>query len=147
MSCFTNIVLIFSVSFQFWLEGTVLTASAHIITAVIGSGVLSLAWAMAQLGWVAGPVILFLFSFITYFTSTLLTDCYRFPGPDSGKRNYSYMEVVRSHLGNKLLSYLTHIYWQYTHIQYLYESWSVLLVECEFKNILYISSFIFRESN
>ncbi|KAK4726232.1 hypothetical protein R3W88_031149 [Solanum pinnatisectum] len=79
--------------------GTVLTASAHIITAVIGSGVLSLAWAMAQLGWVAGPVILFLFSFITYFTSTLLADCYRFPGPGSGKRNYSYMEVVRSHLG------------------------------------------------
>uniref|UniRef100_A0A9I9CCV5 Amino acid transporter transmembrane domain-containing protein n=1 Tax=Cucumis melo TaxID=3656 RepID=A0A9I9CCV5_CUCME len=29
--------------------------SAHIITAVIGSGVLSLAWAIAQLGWVAGP--------------------------------------------------------------------------------------------
>ncbi|OIT22077.1 PREDICTED: amino acid permease 6-like [Nicotiana attenuata] len=79
--------------------GTVLTASAHIITAVIGSGVLSLAWAMAQLGWVAGPVILFIFSFITYFTSTLLADCYRSPGPISGKRNYSYMEVVRSHLG------------------------------------------------
>ncbi|PHT32414.1 Amino acid permease 1 [Capsicum baccatum] len=79
--------------------GTVLTASAHIITAVIGSGVLSLAWAMAQLGWVAGIVILFLFSFITYFTSTLLADCYRSPGPVAGKRNYSYMEVVRSHLG------------------------------------------------
>ncbi|KAL2553886.1 Transmembrane amino acid transporter domain-containing protein [Forsythia ovata] len=35
--------------------GTVWTASAHIITAVIGSGVLSLAWATAQLGWIAGP--------------------------------------------------------------------------------------------
>ncbi|CAA6668438.1 unnamed protein product [Spirodela intermedia] len=35
--------------------GTVWTASAHIITAVIGSGVLSLAWAIGQLGWVAGP--------------------------------------------------------------------------------------------
>ncbi|CAN1289705.1 Amino acid permease 6, partial [Linum perenne] len=34
--------------------GTWVTASAHIITAVIGSGVLSLAWAIAQLGWVAG---------------------------------------------------------------------------------------------
>ncbi|MCL7046262.1 hypothetical protein MKW94_005586, partial [Papaver nudicaule] len=33
--------------------GTLLTASAHIITAVIGSGVLSLAWAIAQLGWIA----------------------------------------------------------------------------------------------
>ncbi|MCD7445827.1 Amino acid permease 6 [Datura stramonium] len=79
--------------------GTVLTAGAHIITAVIGSGVLSLAWAMAQLGWVAGPIILLLFSFITYFTSTLLADCYRSPGPVTGKRNYSYTEAVRSHLG------------------------------------------------
>ncbi|KAK4348598.1 hypothetical protein RND71_031353 [Anisodus tanguticus] len=79
--------------------GTLLTASAHIITAVIGSGVLSLAWAIAQLGWVVGPVVLLVFSFITYFTSTLLADCYRSPGPISGKRNYTYMDVVRSHLG------------------------------------------------
>lgn len=77
-----------------------MTASAHIITAVIGSGVLSLAWSIAQLGWVAGPAILFAFSFITYFTSTLLADCYRSPGPVTGKRNYTYMDVVRSHLGN-----------------------------------------------
>ncbi|XP_059289492.1 amino acid permease 6-like [Lycium ferocissimum] len=79
--------------------GTLLTASAHIITAVIGSGVLSLAWAIAQLGWVVGPAVLFAFSFITYFTSTVLADCYRSPGPDSGERNYTYMDVVRSHLG------------------------------------------------
>ncbi|MCP8971452.1 amino acid transporter, partial [Ectobacillus sp. SYSU M60031] len=38
--------------------GTLVTASAHIITAVIGSGVLSLAWAIAQLGWVIGPAVL-----------------------------------------------------------------------------------------
>ncbi|KAL5052554.1 hypothetical protein RYX36_033236 [Vicia faba] len=31
-------------------SGNKWTASAHIITAVIGSGVLSLAWAIAQLG-------------------------------------------------------------------------------------------------
>ncbi|KAK0571714.1 hypothetical protein LWI29_020402 [Acer saccharum] len=31
--------------------GTMWTASAHIITAIVGSGVLSLAWSMAQLGW------------------------------------------------------------------------------------------------
>ncbi|KAA8538241.1 hypothetical protein F0562_027936 [Nyssa sinensis] len=79
--------------------GTVLTASAHIITAVIGSGVLSLAWAIAQLGWVAGPAVLMAFSFITYFTSTLLADGYRSPGPVAGKRNYTYMDVVRAHLG------------------------------------------------
>ena len=52
--------------------GSVWTASAHIITAVIGSGVLSLAWATAQLGWLAGPVVMLLFSAVTYFTSSLL---------------------------------------------------------------------------
>ncbi|KAG9440071.1 hypothetical protein H6P81_020236 [Aristolochia fimbriata] len=79
--------------------GTVWTASAHIITAVIGSGVLSLAWANAQLGWVAGPFALFAFSLITWFMSTLLADCYRSPDPVTGKRNYTYMEVVRASLG------------------------------------------------
>ncbi|PKI46964.1 hypothetical protein CRG98_032663 [Punica granatum] len=78
--------------------GTLVTASAHIITAVIGSGVLSLAWAIAQLGWAAGPPVLMVFSFITYFTSTLLADCYRSPDPVTGKRNYTYMDVVRANL-------------------------------------------------
>ncbi|KAJ4965742.1 hypothetical protein NE237_017591 [Protea cynaroides] len=77
-------------------KGTVWTASAHIITAVIGSGVLSLAWAVAQLGWIAGPTVMFLFSFVTYYTSALLADCYR---SDDGKRNYTYMEAVQSNLG------------------------------------------------
>lgn len=77
--------------------GSVWTASAHIITAVIGSGVLSLAWATAQLGWIAGPTVLFLFSFVTYYTSCLLASCYR---SDDGKRNYTYMEAVQANLGN-----------------------------------------------
>ncbi|XP_073279248.1 amino acid permease 3-like [Primulina huaijiensis] len=79
--------------------GNVWTASAHIITAVIGSGVLSLAWAIAQLGWVAGPTVMFLFSFVIYYTSTLLADCYRSGDPLFGKRNYTYMDAVRSNLG------------------------------------------------
>ncbi|KAL8482221.1 hypothetical protein ACS0TY_028394 [Phlomoides rotata] len=79
--------------------GNVWTASAHIITAVIGSGVLSLAWATAQLGWIAGPTVLFLFSFVTYYTSSLLATCYRTGDPDTGKRNYTYMDAVRSNLG------------------------------------------------
>lgn len=76
-----------------------MTTSAHIITAVIGSGVLSLAWATAQLGWIAGPVALVAFSVITWFTSLLLADCYRAP---DGSRNYTYMDAVRSHLGKSL---------------------------------------------
>ncbi|EFH65399.1 hypothetical protein ARALYDRAFT_476902 [Arabidopsis lyrata subsp. lyrata] len=79
--------------------GSVWTASAHIITAVIGSGVLSLAWATAQLGWLAGPVVMLLFSAVTYFTSSLLAACYRSGNPISGKRNYTYMDAVRSNLG------------------------------------------------
>jgi hypothetical protein len=76
--------------------GTVWTASSHIITAVIGSGVLSLAWSIAQLGWVAGPVVMLLFAFVTYYTATLLAQCYRTGHPETGKRNYTYMDAVRS---------------------------------------------------
>ncbi|XP_027941591.1 amino acid permease 3-like [Vigna unguiculata] len=79
--------------------GTVWTSSAHIITAVIGSGVLSLAWAIAQLGWVAGPAIMILFSAVTYYTSILLAACYRTGDQVNGKRNYTYTQAVRSYLG------------------------------------------------
>jgi hypothetical protein len=65
--------------------GTVWTASAHIITAVIGSGVLSLAWAIAQLGWAAGPAVMLLFAGVIYYTSTLLAECYRTGGPGDGE--------------------------------------------------------------
>lgn len=76
------------------------TASAHIITAVIGFEALSLPWAIAQLGWIAGPTVMFLFSFVTYYTSALLASCYRSGDPDTGKRNYTYMDAVRANLGN-----------------------------------------------
>ncbi|ONK77439.1 uncharacterized protein A4U43_C02F6540 [Asparagus officinalis] len=79
--------------------GTVWTASAHIITAVIGSGVLSLAWAIAQLGWVAGPFVMILFAFVIYYTSSLLADCYRSGDLVTGKRNYTYMDAVHANLG------------------------------------------------
>eukprot|EP00261_Vitis_vinifera_P018269 XP_010648286.1 PREDICTED: amino acid permease 8 isoform X2 [Vitis vinifera] len=76
------------------------TASAHIITAVIGSGVLSLAWCVAQLGWVVGVATLLIFACITLYTSNLLAECYRSPG--TGKRNYTYMNVVKANLGGRM---------------------------------------------
>lgn len=79
------------------IAGTLVTTVAHIITTLIGSGVLSLAWAVAQLGWIAGTISLVTFSLITLFTSHLLADCYR---AQSGKRSYSYMDAVKSKLGN-----------------------------------------------
>lgn len=81
--------------------GNLWTASAHIVTAVIGSGVLSLAWSIAKLGWIAGPLILLGFAFVTYYTSLLLADCYRCPDPVTGKRSYNYMSAVRAHLGGR----------------------------------------------
>uniref|UniRef100_J3L8Q7 Amino acid transporter transmembrane domain-containing protein n=1 Tax=Oryza brachyantha TaxID=4533 RepID=J3L8Q7_ORYBR len=79
--------------------GTVWTAASHIITAVIGSGVLSLAWAIAQLGWVVGPAVMLLFALVIYFTSNLLADCYRTGDPATGRRNYTYMDAVKANLG------------------------------------------------
>ncbi|CAI0395099.1 unnamed protein product, partial [Linum tenue] len=72
--------------------------STHIITAVIGSGVLSLAWSIAQLGWVVGLASLIGFSLITLFASFLLADAYRHP---DGRRNYTYLDAVRAHLGGR----------------------------------------------
>ncbi|KAH1140075.1 hypothetical protein AAZX31_10G242600 [Glycine max] len=82
-------------------RGTWLTATSHIVTAVIGSGVLSLAWAVAQLGWIAGPAILTIFSVITVFTSSLLSDCYRYPDSVHGTRNHNYREMVKNILGGR----------------------------------------------
>ncbi|KAL9230355.1 hypothetical protein vseg_005718 [Gypsophila vaccaria] len=79
--------------------GTVWSASAHIITAIIGSGVLSLAWGTAQLGWIGGVATLVIFSCITLYTSNLLADCYRSPDPVTGKRNPTYTDEVQANLG------------------------------------------------
>ena len=80
------------------MTGTVWTATTHAITAVIGSGVLALPWSVAQMGWVLGHIALIGCAYITYFTACLLSDCYRSPDPVHGKRNYTYMDAVRSYL-------------------------------------------------
>ncbi|XP_037404092.1 amino acid permease 4-like [Triticum dicoccoides] len=80
-------------------SGTVWTASAHIITAVIGSGLLALPWASAQLGWVVYPVMVLLFACIICYTSALLSDCYRSGDPSHGERNCTYIDSVKASLG------------------------------------------------
>uniref|UniRef100_A0A5B7BHL4 Putative amino acid permease 7 n=1 Tax=Davidia involucrata TaxID=16924 RepID=A0A5B7BHL4_DAVIN len=82
--------------------GNIWTALAHIITGVIGSGVLSLAWSMAQLGWIAGPLSILFFASITLVSTFLLCNCYIFHHPEHGPtRNHSYLEAVQMILGNK----------------------------------------------
>ncbi|KAJ9672505.1 hypothetical protein PVL29_025923 [Vitis rotundifolia] len=82
--------------------GNLWTAFAHIITGVIGSGVLSLAWCVAQLGWIAGPVSMLLFALVTLLSTFLLCDSYRSPDPECGPgRNRSYLEAVHMNLGSR----------------------------------------------
>ncbi|CAL5054626.1 unnamed protein product [Urochloa decumbens] len=82
--------------------GTVWTAMAHIITAVIGSGVLSLAWSVAQLGWAGGPAAMVFFAGVTAVQSSLIADCYISHDPERGVvRNRSYVDAVRLYLGEK----------------------------------------------
>ncbi|GMH10716.1 hypothetical protein Nepgr_012557 [Nepenthes gracilis] len=82
--------------------GNLWTAVAHIITGVIGSGVLSLAWCMAQLGWIAGPLCMLVFAVVTLVSTFLLCDCYMSPDPESGpNRHRSYLEAVQVKLGDK----------------------------------------------
>ncbi|PSC69282.1 Amino acid permease 2 isoform A [Micractinium conductrix] len=75
--------------------GTTLTATAHIITAVIGAGVLALPNAVAMLGWVAGPLCIVLFGVLTQICSVLLAQCYI----TGGKINRTYSECVAACFG------------------------------------------------
>ncbi|XP_026427481.1 probable amino acid permease 7 [Papaver somniferum] len=89
---------------HFKRTGSYWTAIAHVITAVIGSGVLSLAWSTAQLGWIAGPIALLSLAGITVVSVFLLSDCYRSPDPEFGViRNGSYTKAVKFYLGKKSL--------------------------------------------
>ncbi|KAL2483752.1 putative amino acid permease 7 [Forsythia ovata] len=83
-------------------SGNVWTALAHIITAVIGSGVLSLAWSMSQLGWIAAPLTMMAFASVTLTSAMFLIECYKSPDPDYGPAiNGSYLDAVRTILGKK----------------------------------------------
>lgn len=85
--------------------GSLTTAVAHIITGVIGAGVLSLPWSVAQLGWIAGPVLLtVVFPAVTFVSAFMMSDCYRYPDPEVGHlRIRSYSEAVKLHLGSYTL--------------------------------------------
>ncbi|CAI9088133.1 OLC1v1022379C1 [Oldenlandia corymbosa var. corymbosa] len=82
--------------------GTVWTATAHIITGVIGAGVLSLAWSTAQLGWIAGPLSMIVFAVITLISTLLLIECYMSHDSEAGLiRHRSLTGVVKYYLGEK----------------------------------------------
>lgn len=77
--------------------GTAVTATLHIITAMIGSGVLQTPHSMAQLGWVAGPAALLLFYAIQLTFARLLAACFEV----GGKQHPRYAEAVAHVLGRR----------------------------------------------
>lgn len=76
-------------------SGNTWTAFGHIITAVIGAGVLALPYAMASLGWILGAICFVLFAWITVFTGQLLADLYIV----DGVRQRTFPQMVRTVLG------------------------------------------------
>ncbi|KAL5700899.1 hypothetical protein ACHQM5_026298 [Ranunculus cassubicifolius] len=53
-------------------ERQVWIATGHVITTTIWSGVLALPWTVTQLDWIIGPIALFSFAAISYYTSLSL---------------------------------------------------------------------------
>lgn len=61
------------------------------------SGIIALPRAIARLGWIAGPILLVVFLFITILTMWLLVDVYEVNGVENGR----YHLAVRNVLGNR----------------------------------------------
>uniref|UniRef100_A0A383V4H3 Amino acid transporter transmembrane domain-containing protein n=1 Tax=Tetradesmus obliquus TaxID=3088 RepID=A0A383V4H3_TETOB len=72
-----------------------LLATAHIVTAIIGAGVLGLPYALSWLGWVGGIFILLLFYVITLWSSLMLAECHE----TNGVKHPTYRAAVLHVLG------------------------------------------------
>jgi amino acid permease len=64
----------------------------HLITVIIGAGVLSLPKAFSLLGWLFGPVLLIFFGVVSLWTSNMLSMVYEV----DGKKN----RTVSTHASN-----------------------------------------------
>ncbi|XLR56950.1 hypothetical protein HN51_011251 [Arachis hypogaea] len=122
--------------------GTAWMAVAHIVTGVIGSGVLSLAWSIGQLGWIAGPFSILIIASFTLISSFLLSNTYRSPHPQFGPHHSaSYLDAVHSHLdtfSSLLLFILTlfkSLHQNSCWLNYRTKEWTVMLPSCEYKLI------------
>ncbi|RYR21506.1 hypothetical protein Ahy_B03g066815 [Arachis hypogaea] len=112
--------------------GTAWTAVTHIVTGVIGSGVLSLAWSIGQLGWIAGPFSILHIASFTLISSFLLSNTYRSPHPQFGPhRSASYLDAVHSHLVCDYRTILVSIYYHTNEEE----------VACEFVDAYYMLIF------
>ncbi|KAI7842784.1 hypothetical protein COHA_003530 [Chlorella ohadii] len=78
-------------------HGTWKSCVGHIITAVIGSGVLYLPYFFAILGWIGGIIMTLTFGAITWYTSSLLADAMVI----KGVRYRTYQSAVEAVFGRR----------------------------------------------
>eukprot|EP00887_Chlorella_sp_A99_P005447 scaffold1.g5447.t1 len=78
-------------------SGTTFSATTHIVTAVIGAGVLALPQSLGNLGWVAGPLLIIVFYVISVWSSRCLSSLYEHNGEQHGR----YADMVEHMLGPK----------------------------------------------
>ncbi|XP_051129082.1 probable amino acid permease 7 isoform X2 [Andrographis paniculata] len=120
---------------------------------------------MSQLGWIAGPITMLVFSALTLTSALLLCNCYMSPNPIDPlllpyRRNASYVDAVRAILGKKnawLCGVVVHINYIKTGIVYtLTSSFSMRAIQmsncyhtkghtadCEFETTHYVLLFGF----
>lgn len=77
--------------------GNTLTATGHIITAVVGAGILNLPSAFSYFGWIAGVLVMLLIGGITWWTSLMLVQAYQW----DGKTHRTYYAAVKHLCGPK----------------------------------------------
>ncbi|KAJ9562882.1 LOW QUALITY PROTEIN: hypothetical protein OSB04_008042 [Centaurea solstitialis] len=83
--------------------GTIWTAMAHLITGVMGAGVLSLGWSLAQLGWLYGITAIVSFAVVTGVSTYFFSDCYESSIDfrlGNEIRHTSFLGAVQSYLGD-----------------------------------------------
>eukprot|EP00887_Chlorella_sp_A99_P007251 scaffold2.g7251.t1 len=78
-------------------HGNLFTATSHIITAIIGAGVLGLSYSLAWMGWPAGIACICGFYAVTLLTSMLLAKTYEV----GGHKHRRYTDAVRDILGHR----------------------------------------------
>ncbi|KAG9130000.1 hypothetical protein Leryth_007112 [Lithospermum erythrorhizon] len=74
-------------------------STVHNVTAMVGAGVLSLPYAMSQMGWAAGSVVLFMSWAITFYTIWQMVEMHEMV---PGKRFDRYHELGQHAFGEKL---------------------------------------------
>eukprot|EP01026_Neomeris_dumetosa_P050426 TRINITY_DN4421_c0_g1_i8.p2 TRINITY_DN4421_c0_g1~~TRINITY_DN4421_c0_g1_i8.p2 ORF type:complete len:251 (-),score=14.82 TRINITY_DN4421_c0_g1_i8:5-757(-) len=73
-------------------------AAFHTVTSVVGVGVLGLPYAMSNLGWTAGIILLIVACAVSFYTSYLLISMHE----SRGKRFNRYRDLGQAILGDKL---------------------------------------------